>query len=77
MKITLESTEKVVPLEQGGEARIWHGTTEAGVPVVCFIASVVPANDLCPAAYQQFEEELVHKGDVPARFAALDLRHVI
>jgi hypothetical protein len=39
MKITLESTSKVVELS-GVPARIWEGTTESGAPVHCYITRI-------------------------------------
>lgn len=39
MKITIESTEKVVTLN-GIPARIWEGATEKGVPVVVFVTRI-------------------------------------
>jgi hypothetical protein len=58
MKITIESTGKIVNLKSGsGElpARVWEGKTESGIPVVCFVTRIAtPANgDL-----SQFETEL-------------------
>jgi hypothetical protein len=46
MKITIESTSKIVELQTitGGkmQARIWEGTTDDGVPVHCFITRITP-----------------------------------
>lgn len=39
MKVTLESTSKVVMLN-GVPARIWEGQTERGVPVHCYVTRV-------------------------------------
>lgn len=44
MKITIESTDKVVSLFRGSASelpcRIWEGATENGVPVQCMIIRI-------------------------------------
>lgn len=49
MKITIESTEHVVWLDQGPQgraaARLWTGQTETGIPVHAYIAVVMPLID--------------------------------
>jgi len=53
MKITIQSTTKIVELGYGGDtipARIWEGETESGIKVHCFITRVVTANDETRAA---------------------------
>ena len=45
MKITIESTAKVVTLEFGScsvPARVWQGQTESGIPVQAFITRIAP-----------------------------------
>lgn len=45
MKITIESTSKIVEIQTNTgkiPARIWQGSTESGVPVQCFISLVSP-----------------------------------
>ena len=58
MKITIESTTKVVDL-QGDmgrmSARIWEGHTESGVPVHCYIVRIAAKRD---ANLDLFEKEL-------------------
>ncbi len=39
MKITVESTTKIVEVN-GTPARIWQGTTAAGIPITALITSV-------------------------------------
>ena len=39
MKITIESTSKIVQLN-GVPARLWEGETESGIKVHCFITRV-------------------------------------
>lgn len=59
MKITIESTNEVVRIENSVpplEARIWKGTTEAGTPVLCIITRVaVPVGH---PGMAEFEREL-------------------
>lgn len=53
MKITIESTTKMVTLD-GVPARVWEGTTESGLPVHAFITRIgTPA-----ANVTEFEREL-------------------
>ena len=58
MKVTLESTSKVVKLNHNGvdiPARIWEGTTDTGIPVHAFIARIGVHETKDQA---QFEREL-------------------
>jgi hypothetical protein len=47
MKVTLESTERIVEIQtEGGSivpARVWEGTSEGGIPVVVLITRIAPA----------------------------------
>lgn len=56
MKITIETTSKIVDLD-GVPARIWEGTTESGIPVHCFITRIAINKD-DEAANEQFRREL-------------------
>jgi len=45
MKITVESTDQLIELVHGQArmpARVWEGSTESGIPVVCFITRIAP-----------------------------------
>ncbi len=45
MKITIESTDQLIELVNGHAtmpARVWEGTTETGIPVVCFVTRITP-----------------------------------
>lgn len=58
MKITLESTTKIVELQTSTgsvPARIWEGTTESGIAVHAFVTRIAVHKDLDQA---QFEREL-------------------
>ncbi len=54
MKITLESTTKIVELN-GIPARIWEGKTESGIPVHSFITRIAVSNE---HDQSQFDNEL-------------------
>ena len=58
MKLTIESTTKLVEIQVNGAsvpARIWEGHTASGIPVHCFITRVAVHKDLDAS---QFENEL-------------------
>ena len=54
MKITIESTEKIVKLS-GVPARVWDGKTDSGIPVHCFVTRISPQTH---DNIEQFEKEL-------------------
>jgi len=54
MKITVESTTKIVELD-GVPCRIWEGQTASGVRVHCFIPRIAAKDD---QDLSQFEAEL-------------------
>lgn len=46
MKVTLESTDRIVELLVGGAvvpARVWEGKTERGIPVFAYVTRIAPA----------------------------------
>jgi hypothetical protein len=57
MKITLESTTKLVELN-GVPARIWEGLTEAGVPIVAFVTRVAVHENRPAAEHEVLRREL-------------------
>lgn len=54
MKITIESTEKIVQVN-GVPARIWEGATESGIPCFCMVTRIGVSVD---EDASQFEREL-------------------
>lgn len=54
MKITVESTTKIVELNRI-QARVWEGTTETGIPVHVFITRIAAAES---ADQGEFQREL-------------------
>lgn len=57
MEVMLKNTEKIVTLD-GVRARVWEGTTAAGIEVVAFITRIAVAEGQPDASYAEFEREL-------------------
>lgn len=55
MKVTIESTSKIVNLD-GVPARIWEGKTESGIEIFCFVTRIGVEIDVDPS---EFERELI------------------
>jgi hypothetical protein len=61
MRITLESTEKLVTLlidDAEVPARIWQGATDTGIPVQCYITRLAPEIDQHDPRQAAFQREL-------------------
>jgi hypothetical protein len=58
MKITIESTEKIVDVN-GVPARIWEGQTESGIPVHCFVTRIAVHKD--DPRQEEFQKELLEQ----------------
>lgn len=62
MRITIESTSKIVSLD-GIPCRIWEGETERGVPCHCFIPLIAPTLDQHDPAnagkFAEFDRDLL------------------
>ncbi|HSZ58662.1 MAG TPA: hypothetical protein VK797_23540 [Tepidisphaeraceae bacterium] len=77
MKITLESTDKIVTLN-GVPARLWEGISERGIPVVAFITRLAVPEGQPAEAYEQFERELQeHRAPKPELAGAFDPRLIL
>ena len=78
MKITIESTDRIVQLHNSyGEysvpARVWVGETESGVPVHCYVTRISPqTNDAEAVAI--FEKELIERAPPLADVEAIPMR---
>lgn len=64
MKITIESTSKIVMLKpdalaDGIPARVWKGETESGIKVHCFITRI--ACDKNEPRVEEFEQEFIQQ----------------
>lgn len=73
MKVTFESTEKIVEIN-GVPARVWEGTTEKGIPCHAFITRV--AVDKKENA-TEFERDLQEHKAPSAEIQAIPLRMII
>jgi len=79
MKITIESTEKIVTLSDrtlngSMKARIWEGKTQSGIPVHCFIARIAaPATERLTEFENELQEHCAPSPDVAAYAARLIL----
>ena len=73
MKITIESTTKIVELN-GVPARIWEGKTDDGTELHCYVTRVAVAKG---QDTMQFEEQLQqHKTPTP-EIEAIPLRMIL
>ena len=80
MKITIESTEKMVEIANGGDtvpARVWDGKTDAGVPVIAFITRISPRIPLNDPRQQDFQRELKETRAPSADTQAIPLRMIL
>jgi hypothetical protein len=73
MKITIESTGRIVNLE-GIDCRLWEGTTERGVKIECLIPRVAARDD---QDLSQFEAELKEQRAPSFRESAFPLRMLL
>lgn len=84
LKITVESTTKIVTLVVGGHdvpARVWQGETADGIPVQCFITRIAPEirkdHPEIDSLTAQFERELKRQADPRPTVEAIPLRMII
>jgi hypothetical protein len=75
MKITIESTSKIVLLN-GILARVWEGQTESGVLIHCYVNRVAVSTDNAPSVFAEFERELQEAPTLPG-IEALPLRLIL
>jgi hypothetical protein len=84
MKITIESTPKIITLVIDGNevpARVWQGATELGIPVQCFITRIAPEIPQSDPNIERltatFERELVRQVKPRPTVEAIPLRMII
>lgn len=86
MKITIESTTKIVTLEDrfsraSLQARVWQGQTESGIPVQVFITRIAPDIPMdhpdIDKLTAEFEHDLLRQSDPSLTVGALPLRMII
>ena len=83
MKITIESTAKIVTLKtRDGEipARVWQGETDSGIPVQCFITRIAPEIPVSDPDIEertrQFEHELERQAPMRPTLEGIPLRMI-
>jgi hypothetical protein len=74
MKITIESTSKIIHLNDV-PARIWEGQTESGIKVHCFITRI--AIDKDETRIEEFEQELKEQKVPTPEIEAYSLRLIL
>lgn len=84
MKITIESTTKIITLVVDGNevpARVWQGVTDTGIPVQCFITRVAPEISKSDPKIDEltvdFERELKRCADPRPTVAAIPMRMIL
>lgn len=84
MKITIESTTKIVELIVKGvpvRARVWQGYTASGVPVQAFIMRIAPeiptSDPRIDELTAEFERDLQRQADQRPSVEAIPLRFFI
>ena len=84
LKITIESTSKMVTLVQHHEAgrhetpaRVWQGETESGIPVQVYVTRIAPEIPKNDPRQREFERDLTRVADPRPEIAAIPLRLVI
>ena len=86
LKITIESTTKIVQLKTHGgavvPARIWEGMTESGTPVHCFVTRICPTitetlTDQNDPRFAEFERELLEQAKPSVEVEAIPLRMIL
>jgi hypothetical protein len=73
MKVTIESTTKIVELNNV-PARVWEGQTEDGIAVHCYITRISVESE---GDTEQFERELQECKAPSAEIEAIPLRMIL
>ncbi len=76
MKLTIESTSKIVALN-GVPARMWEGQTETGIPVHAYVTRIAVKEGRPGSDYVQFETELQEQRKPSADIEAIPLRMIL
>lgn len=82
MKITIESTNKMVELlPEGGrpavKARIWQGETDTGIKVHCYVAMIAHDENAPAEVHAKFTEEFGKNVEPRAELRAIPLRMIL
>lgn len=83
MKITIESTTKLVELVVGNArvpGRVWEGTTDKGTPVFCFVTRIapsIPEPELTGSVLEEFAKDLLEQKTPSPVVKSLDVRLIL
>jgi hypothetical protein len=86
MKITIESTSKIIELVVGVhhckvQARVWQGETESGVPVQVYVTRIAPeiptSDPRIDELTAEFERDLMRQAEPRPTVEAIPLRLII
>jgi hypothetical protein len=84
MKITIESTSKIVTLfadDAAVPARVWQGETESGIPVQVFVTRIAPEistdDPRIDELTVEFERDLQRQADPRPTVELIPLRLII
>lgn len=86
MRITIESTGKIVELQPAGAsgpvpARIWQGHTDTGIPVQVFVTRIAPeiprSDPRIDELTEEFERDLQRQADARPSVQAIPLRMIL
>jgi hypothetical protein len=80
VKITIESTDRIVELHVGGsvvKARVWQGETASGTPVQVFVTRIAPEIGDHDPRQAEFERELQECAKARATVEAIPLALII
>lgn len=78
MKVTLESTDKIVELQTPSgvvPARIWEGHTESGIACHALVTRIAVSKDLDASEFERDLHE--HRPPSPAVARTYDLRMIL
>lgn len=76
MKIQVESTTQITHVN-GVPVRVWEGTTETGIKVICLVTRIAVSKDEDPELLQQFAKELQECKAPSEEVAVYPLRMVL
>ena len=74
MKITLESTTKIVEVNGGIKCRVWEGRTDSGIPISALIPRIAAVDD---GNLAEFEKELREQKAPSVAIEAWPLRLIL
>ena len=77
MRLHIDSTDRVVEIVGDGvsaPARMWEGTTDTGIPVICWVTRIAVKRDQDTS---QFQAELAEQRPPSAETWAFPLRMIL